>query len=840
MTNMPNRRLFSTLAVLLSFVICGAAEGAQVTINSGTTSATFNVSASGVADELASIQDVATGRTVSFQTSVPMAGGSTKYNGAWSVFLRDNADPFGTNKWFTMGDAGIQASAAPIPPATTNPQTLPNGTIKYTLSFTGGALSFDNTTFSMTVLVQWRLYPGDPNLNCQVTVIVPNVNTTPFHVSQVVFPELLVRYIATQNDVHELVYPFDTGFLFENPVNSSNFPKAFSGPADDRAWITTKAALPFIAYYAKVTKNCLYFGDADLQAYWHDYEFDQDADSNNSKFMKLRCRHMPDDVFAKDTYTTPYTMQIRPFLGDWVDVAKAYHDVLASSDPTKIPYYNGPVGAASNPMTTTMKNLAFHAHLDTSLPTDNLDFFARDAMNTFRLAGVGGLLQWHVGFWPDMFDRFNLYGYLPGRPSFAAAVMEAQKQNGAVVAPYVNGDFGVDYLSLTPVPTPTQLMADVYDSAIRHEDGGRVEIQGSDKQHDNLFECNSDSAWGVNVRPNGLPGVLQGQVKDILSLTTTKCIYLDNFVTAPCFENSVNLPHGHKPGGGTYMWANRVQQLRDMRTTALTVNPNFSGIMTEGAYLWYSGSADVAHLMPLNMSVNLNSVLVTEVKSIPLFRIVVDSMKNSQFWEHIPVTSTNAVDNGRCGWLQAADVFAYGLIPHYENRQVDLYPSFGEGDESARAKAPYQRYFRRIVAALKNTGSPDDFLNFHNGTMDRSPDIAAQTPFAAAHPDAETGYNDAWFAAPNNYLVVGMYKAPPSGPKTRLALIVTNPWVGMSAPNFQLSTTFDPATYGFTGSYDVTRYDNLGTATTTTGVSGPFNIAQQIPPGEIWYWVFTG
>ena len=109
--------------------------------------------------------------------------------------------------------------------------------------------------------------------------------------------------------------------------------------------------------------------------------------------------------------------------------------------------------------------------------------------------GSGVYDMWYGGYYPDLFDALYFEGYLPGRPSFSAAIREAQKQGRHIAAAYVQGSAGVDYTRVTPpVANPTQLQLDIKASAAIQEDGSE-NVLNYNPQRPMIQMCNGAAAW---------------------------------------------------------------------------------------------------------------------------------------------------------------------------------------------------------------------------------------------------------------------------------------------------------------------------------------------------------
>ena len=74
----------------------------------------------------------------------------------------------------------------------------------------------------------------------------------------------------------------------------------------------------------------------------------------------------------------------------------------------------------------------------------------------------------------------------------------------------------------------------------------------------------SGSQWWQDFMPNDMAGIAE--------FTDMHGIYLDIFLTGPCFEES-SADHQHQPGGGAWITRNRMQQLQQFKAALQAIDP---------------------------------------------------------------------------------------------------------------------------------------------------------------------------------------------------------------------------------------------------------------------------
>jgi len=808
------RRARSLAAFALACGPTAVAASGQVVLDNGVTRAVFT-GPPGATPELSQLEDVAHGRP---QLRFASGAATGRICGGFGLLLRRREDARPALRWVGADDPAFVVTAAHAEPAA-------DGTDSLVVRHVAKELRFEDSRIAATVTVTWSLRPGARDLEARIAVEIPEMERLPVYLSQVKFPCLELRRLGDPAHVDALVLPFQSGVLLRDPVDAAAhpaFPQKLAGPKDGRPWMVQNLSLPLLACYDETTRDGLWFTDDDVTSVFRDYEVERFPGRDGAPVLELRCRHLPPDLYRSATFAPPYAMRIGPLRGDWVDVAERYRAFLA--EPGRgATSYEGPVGAATNSMAPELKQVALHVNLSTGWYGDDLDLFARDATDVFRKAGEGGLEIWHGGF-DEAFDDFYSHEEFGVQPSFVAAVRMAQKRFGTLVAPYVNGSRAVDYAELG-VAAPGPRLRATHASVVRLESGAPFLLEQG--RLEDVVQCNGARPWS---------GVFVERAFDVVAAARSHAVYLDAFGATPCFADARSDPehaHDHAPGGGNYMFRGRREQLRQLRARAAAAGLPFAGVVVEGQSLAWLGAVDVMHVSPLGTLLldRGNTRRVDAACTIPLFRMVADSVKLSDFPDHEPSSPP-----GRRAWLMAMDVFAFGLVPHCRNARVDLLPS--HGDELMRDDEPYDRYLRRIVRCLRGDG----FLRFHDGTLLRTPGFTvaggADLPvrFDAFTPTGDVPFVEPWIATP---LVAALYRAPDGA--RELAFVVTNPWVG-GGPELRLHATLDPVTCGFANERcRVTVRDDAGKESVRHLAAGePLVIDEQrIAPGEIWRWVLA-
>lgn len=712
-------------------------------------------------------------------TPIAMQAGS----GGWEILLREKGNFASTHSLF-MDGIGTTALAL---------DSYENTGSLLSADWSGQA-TFSATPFDFQVKTRWTLAADKPFADTTIQFTLTTPGELPFYVSEIYYPKMNVTRIGA-NDV--LLVPLIGGYLYSNPITNG-----FLSLVLNHSF--SALSINLFAYYDTVTKNCFYFTHNDPSGWWLSPNVVENPGANRLDF---RVRHVPDNIFANKDFTTPYSIRVGAIRGDWVDVSKLYHGFLES----ECPWYRGPVGSPTNPMASGMKRLVAHAQLGTNYPGDDMDIMSRDVMRMTRFFGEGIYTRWYGANAPDTFNEFYNKGYLPGRPSFPAAMRESEKQFHHVSAPYIQGSLAYDYSvapDFTGDPTPTNLAA--YASAVINEDGTRA----APSFVYNAFMCN-DASWWKQEYPRN--------IVDIAQHTHMHSAYCDYFGGFTCFSTE----HDHAPGGGNYMMRERMNHLANTRAgvAALPDPPSFFGISMESVYGRFSEQVDLMFLDPMaNFFLPLPGWPIT---SVPFFRYAYDNVKLSKitgiegaFWNG---------DVGYNSWIVSMEVFTYGQIISIGSTISEVFPSF-----LARRQMPYYLFMKKICQFLRDR----DFLKWHNGTMERIPGFTVTNGAGFSGViGPNPGDANQCHVYLEQYLVPGMFRAPDGA----LALVMANPWVGADQREFSFNATFDPADYaGFPSTYTVTKIDDAGTETSIGEQTGTYTLSDTVGADQIVYWVFRG
>jgi hypothetical protein len=688
-----------------------------------------------------------------------------------------------------------------------------------------GITNFVGTTLRFEVTVNWTLTANsdyvDGSLRFRITQ--PG-GTLPFHLSQVHFPVLDLQEIdhAQPTDpTDQLLVPFISGAMLANPLEVQTWSSVVANDLP--------GAIPVTAYYGEGSGRCLILGDNDELGHWRWFEVDR-FDDGSGNTLRMRAEHYPDDVFNNKDYTLPYESRIWAIEGDWVDVARTYRDHMRDS----FGWYHGAVADAAHPMPSELKALVGHATLQPAYGADHMDNSVRDLMRVTRVFGDAPFYaMWYGGHFPDEFDKFYFKGYLPGRPSFAASCREGQKQFGHIAAPYINGSGAVDYTLADPVLhpqilNPTSLMLNIHSSIIVAE--SLLSATGSGFADAPVaLMCNAASGWDGDL---DLGGTFEGEfVKnavEIIDHSQCRGIYLDVFGGSICYATD----HNHLPGGGSYLTANRMDQVARIKAqvAALAEPPDFFCVSMESVLGRWSEQVHYMHIDPLRNAFPFNPLqgpsqeIIDNSVTVPFFRHVHDNVKIGK------IAGAPSNDSGRASWVMANDVFTFGQLASVLGGNTEVSPVLGN-----RPLGAHYLFAGKITRFLKNS-----FMDFHNGTAERIPDnfdVQDVPGFLGAY-GALPGDTDLFM---EHELTPGMFRAV----NGKHAFVVANPWVGPDQADFTITATFLPADYSdfplkASGDYQVTFYDDDGSVTgpilVQAGASYP--IGEILAPGEIVYWVF--
>ncbi len=755
------RKRAACAALVLTLSVCGTGAALQ------NDQVTFTFTQTGTSVELTSLTATDVGTPITMQAGA----------GAWEILLREKGNYANTH---TLHMDGTGATSLTLDSYSNTDSAL--------AADWSGSADFVATTSAFEVKTRWELETDKHYADTTIQVTLTTGGELPFYVSEIHYPILHVTRIAS-DDV--LLIPVIQGYLYADPINNGV-------PALFNIW-ATPLSVPVFAYYSESSKNCLYLSDNDTQGWWRTMNVSSNAPSNRLEF---RIRHVPDNIFENKDFVTPYSVRLAALKGDWVDAARLYRQFLVD----ECPWYQGPVASPSHPMPEAMKRLVAEVQVGTNYPGDNMDTITRDIMRMVRVYGDGIYTRWYGAHWPDTFDAFYNEGYLPGRPSFAAAIRESEKPFACISAPYIQGSLAYDY-SVDPgfSGTPTETNLNAYDSAVILEDGSRA----SPLFALNAFMCNR-AAWWETIFPQN--------VVDIAEFTHMHGAYLDYFGAFICFSTE----HNHAPGGGSYPLVGRMDHVRDIKAgvAALPDAPEYFGISMESVHGRYSEEVDLMFLDPLaNFSGSSYAI------SVPFFRYVHDNVKLSK------ITGVGSVgtDPGYNGWIVGSDVFTFGQIIGSGSTVSEGVPSF-----FYRPLVPFYRFEKKVCEFLRDRS----FFTWHNGTMERIPDFTVTNAAGfSGQPGADPGNPNQRPLYMEEVLTPGMFRAIDGS----LAFVLANPWVGSDQRDFDFTAAFDPTDYpGFSSTYTVTKVDDSGNPTDLGAHSGSFVINDTVNTGHIVYWVFRG
>lgn len=733
--------------------------------------------------ELVSMRNTALGGS-----TIPFLNDAISSSGGWSLELRDRTSR-AVMQVLSPATAGLTLSTSGVFPFLGGQAIL--------ATWSGTFQDYAGNSVSGSFTAGFGLAANSDFLDAAFSYSIPGITGLPFFVAQVRFPVVALTTIANPEQPHQLVVPLLAGLRIRDPIA----PGAVIPPLQGYAVATN---VPLYAYYNEVTRDLFYFGDSDTQRWWKSHEL-----SNQDSRLTFDTLHIPDDILQRSTFTAPYFVRLGALRGDWVDAAATFRAHLATTS-----WYPGPVGAAGNPMPGAIKSLVAQCDLQQLLADDDMDSMARDTWNATRVYGPGVFDLWYKGHYPDTFAASYFLGYLPGLPSFAGAIREAQAGNGHVAAPYVQSSAGVDYTLVTPpVTSPTPLMVAIEQSALRSVTGQKV-VLPFEPQRPMVNLCNGGTPWSGS---NGVGGRFAQNLVDICQHTTARGLYLDFFGTDVCYADN----HGHAPGGGNWMWVERMQQLRDAKTriAQLPSPPPFLGLSCESPHSFLTEEVHLTNLYPLEME--LLGLDPGRSAVIPFFRMAHDNVKIAK----IVGMLNDGNDAGRAAWFVGNEVLAFGQLPTWVNTTVEYQESFVE-----RQLAPLFRFHRRLATLLRD----QNFLRYHNGTLQRQPALTVTPPTGfqgSIQPLAGTVPS---FLA--THLATGAFRAP--GTPVDVAFAAANPWVGLNQGTMSLAFTLDPADHGLPAVYSVVFWDDQNVPTNLGSFSGPFQGSAQVQPGQIVYWQF--
>lgn len=729
------------------------------------------------------------------------------------------------------------------------------------------SLTVAGESADLTVTTRWTLLSAEPALDTHIEVDVLQ-SPLGFYLSEVVHPRLRVTAYDTPDEA--LLLPWINGCLVRDPTDPALPFKVSLGSGSNHF------PLNVAAYYDGAAESrCLAVASTDLDEVHKDLWVSV-GQQGATRHVQFEPRHIPSDVFDANSYVQPYQVRLGALEGDWWDVAEAYRQLLAQA-----PWYHGPVGSPAHPMPAAGKDRIAEVFLQPGYEGDNMDLLSRSAVAMSRVLGSRVHTVYYGASAPDRFDEWYFSGgYLPGRPSLVGAVQTGQAQLDHRVSLYVNGTAAADYSDPAldpPISEPTPEQQAAFDSFLLREDGQPGFFEGFHAPPRVAYLCTAAPWWR-----DELPAML----RELATVTGMGGAYLDFFLTGPCYARD----HDHAPGGGSWMYTERMEQLREIKAPPheeLLLPIEFlHGRFTEEVHLMHADPASNL-LSAVNHPGTLLPAPMANATVVPFFKAVHDNVRMSRITAQFPS------DSGRRAWTEATCVFGFGQIPGLVRPLAELTPVFseryrfapyytdlvdeafgnggggtlplsgpgtlpGETIDTAPPKeavnVPYLRYLGTLTGVLRQHG----FLTWHNGTLRRLPDweiLSVTPPDFDGVPGLELEVDDAYQrqspAEVEEWLVPGLFQAPPdlgTADAGSLAFVLTNPWVDpFRSATFQAGFVLDPAEYpGWDGSttYGVTVHTQDGGVVTLPGsFSGPFDLTAVVgpatlAPGDVRWWVF--
>ncbi|QDU68859.1 DUF6259 domain-containing protein [Engelhardtia mirabilis] len=678
-----------------------------------------------------------------------------------------------------------------------------------------------------------------------------------------------------------------SGIAIKNPLQRNFGVGGSAGPGYIEA--------PVFGFYGDESGRLLYMLTTDADEEVYNASVGPRQTPSSVPVFRMSHRQALPDVYSSNGITQQASTRLGATNGDWWTVTEIYRDYLGSR-----PWYEGFVGDPSHPMPERGKALTAHVQISTAARVDIMDELVDETYLAQRLFGPNVYARFFGGHYPDFFSEFYFKGYLDGMPSFRASCREAGKRDGAVIAPYVQSMWAIDYSKHSigiSAANATQLMLDIAASLVAGVDGQLILYAWPNISADNPLTMADDvsgqgcpasdgfagdgSGTGGGVYSNN--GALVDLVDDLSVATDFAGIYYDQLGGALCYDTT----HNHAPGGGSWFIEGRIDLVRRAEQAAVVVDPSLVGLVSssEGAvarlgevidifmidYLAPpisvalpcvclgatctigSGPCDPADALVLDSAGDvLADLSMQSAISLPFADLVTNSVVIPFTHSIAPHTKAARIakeeetaDRDRACWLLASEVITFG---HLVNATIEA-----GGAASALADRGRLEYFY-LAGFLARFFSSAQVQPFFNGARRREPLIhfpgAANSPYLippqfSAKPGPITAENSLrkFHAYQEEVLVAGMYEDAAG----RLALAVCNPWVSREQAIFEYDFVFDPAEYpSFAGGcqgYEVERFETFVPGSTTTAVpstSGLFSSgAQAILPGDIQFWVFT-
>ncbi len=533
-----------------------------------------------------------------------------------------------------------------------------------------GVVTFEGTTVPFVVDADWRMLGNLPFVSTKLGVRLQSRSPLPFYLSHVVYPK--VRVEAFDTDTDELVVPWVTGSLVRDPTNPAfPFPDWLGNKGSFLGDEGTFLPVSMSAYYdgrEPVSNGLIYLADVG-DHYWKDLLIEVTPDQAGPLMpgsVDWGVRHVPDDIYASREYTMPYDVRIGAIPGDWWEAVDMYRFFLEN----EVPWYQGPVGAQTNPMPTKAKKLVAEVWFQPGFHGDHMDMINQQMMDMSRVLGSNVSTIWYGWHAPDQFNHFQLDGSLPGRPSDGAAFREATKQFEHFAAPYYNAASGAWWADvIPPIGTPSQHQLDVAASFTWQEDNERLLSEGSANRTGFL---DPGAQWWRDEMPD--------QILDLAEFLDMNGIYLDVFLSVPNFLDDPTT-RLHPPGGGRWMFDERMTQMALLESglPGLAPDPGDFLITMEFVLSRFTEKVHVMHTNPAEnlLSANENPAHpdaepMENAVTIPLFRALYDNVKLSR------ITQSKPNDISRYGWIVANNVLTFGQITGIMRPAPELVPIFSD------------------------------------------------------------------------------------------------------------------------------------------------------------------
>jgi len=709
-------------------------------------------------------------------------------------------------------------------------------------------------TVRFAVEVRWELLPEAGSVEAGLSFSYLGEVPADVVLCRVGFPQAALRRFPDggrpPGRPHDaLVVPVLGGYLLREPTNPV---LAFPSHLQPGSFLSLNTSsipvwsVPLLAYYDEDSGSGLVYASTDEGQHWKQLGLQRAPDNpglpGGRGRLVFNLAHVPADVFDSESrlapldYHPPYRVRISCFRGDWWDVAEMQRRHLQQVAP----WFRGPVGAASNPMPAATKSLVAEMLVLSGRNGDSLDLRSRLGADMTEVLGTGVTSTWYHWHYPDDFDDFFAEGYLPGRPTLAAAVREAQAQSGDRVKLYVNA------YAATLTDGSTACGSSVNAALLRNEYGDQQPVTPSSTTGRIL--CAGTDTWGDLI-----PRTVLGAA----AFTGMAGVHLDYLFPAACFATG----HGHPAGGGSWMYSRPMARLAQLSTTGVpalgspppcgflpsappVAPPDFL-ISMEGHVGRWTEVVQIMHRDPTALRIlSPGGNVLPHATVIPFFRAVFDNVKIGR----TRASASTEINVGRRCWIETLCALRFGQVLHPAEGDLDVLPIF-----NLRASADYWAWESALASALRDRG----LLTWHNGTLRRPPHVQVAPP-VGWHPTSVPSVQFT-FGLPANhpsvvnevedpdYVVATTLQAPSdAGPDAdSLAVVLANPWVVEDqadlAVDFDLDLAAYPAWEDVTGSaYSVERFSSLSP---TSSVVAPdpsphFAASEVVQTGEIVWYVF--